>query len=153
MTAEMYHCPAEGCDYGPMPLESVAAHYSGTTAKPDHKGGYEQAKTRILGSTGDAESSQDTEVEPQSGTESDTEAQQAREESSSGSGGNPPSMETPPVESRGDGTGQSQGPKGCPDCGGELVDYRDEEHVPGNPNMLTPFDYLCSECHKTWDDS
>lgn len=72
---EMRNCPAEGCDYGPQPISSVAAHYSGTTEQPDHQGGYERAKSRLAQSDTQPD---DPDPEPPDGdTDGDAEATQA----------------------------------------------------------------------------
>lgn len=43
---------------------------------------------------------------------------------------------------------------GCPNCGAELVDYRDHETVTRGGVMYdTPYDYACHECETTYEYS
>lgn len=155
-------CPADGCDYQ-GPSKSVIAHYSGTRSKPDHKGGMDVAKHR-LGDEADSSSTGQAEHEP--GDEQADEQAQAnggseqaaasRESAPSQSSGSDPARETPPSDGTSQTSGSDGGDGGCPDCGSELVDFRDlttgKYHEVQGTSVFVGGDYVCSSCGEWWID-
>lgn len=104
MTGDLYACPAEGCDYGPLPKESVAGHYGGK-CDGAHSGGY-QAAVRALEAAGPVEQDSD----------------QARAAEPAG-GGEPASADAGQTDPSGEQVAapvpepDDDGDAGCPECG------------------------------------
>jgi len=139
MSSETVTCPVEECEYDGL-RQSVVAHYSG---KHDdaHSGGYHVAREVV--------------PEPGEGPAAD------------GSGGeNPLVSDGPEADAEPDAEPGSQGSEakdegqdadlGCPDCGGELVDYRQydtgEIHTIQGTSHYVRGDYRCAECKRWWVD-
>jgi len=101
--SDTYSCPAEGCDYGPLPLQSVCGHYGGKTDGA-HAGGYEVCR-RMLAD--DASGSKDKDSTGDSPSGAGTQPAGARD-------GLP---EVPPAPDADGGGGESE--HACPRCGSE----------------------------------
>jgi hypothetical protein len=141
---QIVECPADGCDYTGVP-QSVAGHAQGS--KGNHRGmKYTDIIERF---SGDGDNDEQAEPEPQSTPEP---SEPDTEQSTAGSGVNPV-HETPDVESdsQAGSTGTQDTVTTCPDCDGELIDYRSHDTDPEG-GFRTPDDYYCSECGQGWNE-
>lgn len=100
---DLYACPVEGCDYGPMPMRSVLGHYSGKAADTGHDGGWNSAKGML----------QDTGPVARAKAPDEATGGDPRGGSPGGSGGSHPAEQTPEPQDR----GGSSGEESLPCCG------------------------------------
>lgn len=138
MTVE---CPAEGCSETWPTEDSACGHYSGT-GDDAHKGGYKRAKElleqRDSGETTSEESPEET-----------TEATESK-----ATGENPAFDGPEPDPSGGAGAGDvpPEVNEGCPECGGELADFRGtDDYQRGGTWYRTPADFYCGDCGQGFD--
>jgi len=136
----MPECPIDGCTYSNDNQGSVVAHMS--SSKGDHEGiGYQKAEQMLTHSSSstDAMDSSEPDNGPDSvsGSDGSASAQDGPDSPQAGQGSDP-AMDTPDVDD------DVEHEPDCPDCGGELVDYRDDGR--------TDVDYICSECEAGWVD-
>jgi hypothetical protein len=136
-------CPAEGCEYTGLP-SSVLAHYSGKQ-DDQHVGGYFKAQQKIAG----AEPAGGADAEPEAGPEAGSKPA----ENPIMGDANPKGPPNATDDSAGD---RGERPDGCPDCDGELVDYREyatgEYHTIDGRDHYVQGDYLCTACGRWWVD-
>lgn len=123
MTDELYECPAEGCDYGPLPMRSVLGHFSGKSDEP-HSGGWNSAKG-MLQDTGPVAHQQAPEDPPDAGGSDDP---------APDGGGAHPAEQAPQPQDTG---GASGGSESLPCCG-ETVEAGS---LPDEPAVLK-----CNSC-------
>lgn len=138
--SEMVECPVDGCDYGPKPVSSVAAHYSGKKAKTGHEGGIEKARMILREQSesggGEAKPAEQADDEPKLDTQSEN-----------------PVLDGPEPDARDGGQADDDDVDDeCPKCGGELIDTRSTNLLTGEDGRQydVPDDFYCSECGQGW---
>lgn len=170
--SDVVDCPAEDCDYDGLP-SSVGGHWQ---AKTDglHPGGRQRCMELLSSSGGSASAS-----EPEAGSSSP--ASEDREERDAGSqradASNPTMGSAPAEKPPQTGTEASQNASGqqapqqsqqqggmteaggepvCPDCGGELWDFRrfsdGQYHRVNGHSVFVRGDYQCDSCTRWWMD-
>lgn len=112
--------------------DSVAAHIQSSTG--EHRGvGYEKAHMLLETDESEAESDDETDNNESGGTSDPAKAAPETD----------PQTDTP----------ESGDPGNCPDCDGELIDFRDRETWQRNGRIFdTPDEFYCSRCGKGWND-
>jgi hypothetical protein len=114
MTTAMYTCPADGCNEGPLPRESIAGHYAGTRDDA-HRGGWEKAKLLLEEQGSETQFEQSSETKPPEQSPETEPPKQSSEQSSSEATSGGTKLEFP--ENSSDDLDKPD--PGCPDCGAE----------------------------------
>lgn len=171
MSGDLYSCPVEGCDYGPLPKSSVLGHYSGKN-DGEHPGGYQKAKDLLSSEPGSVEPSAKPEPSPSAEPSSEPAERPAETGGEAAESGNPvmgaaePTREPEPVQQPSHPAQSAGGQQStvrdageepvCIRCGGELYDFRQFEtgryHVVNGKRVWVRGDYQCSSCAMWLED-